>query len=167
MDAIALTLEPLTAKSFAPFGDVIEISEGNNILPINYGMTDRHHDLAHVDTDDDGGRPIISLFKTQAAELPFPIQLMERHPLGSQAFIMTTGNPYVVVVAKAGVFEHRELRAFLAAPHQGVNYHKGTWHHYCLGLNGVNEFLVVDRGGEGHNCDEIKIPDELSITVNH
>ncbi len=167
METIALSLEPLTAEAFAPFGDVIELSDRNTVLPINYGVTDRHHDLANVDVEDKGGRAIISLFKTQAIELPFPIQIMERHPLGSQAFIMTTGNPYVVVVAKPGTFDYRELRAFIAAPHQGVNYHKGTWHHYCLGLKGVNEFLVVDRGGDGHNCDEINLPDNVSITVNH
>ncbi|MGI9284581.1 MAG: ureidoglycolate lyase, partial [Pseudomonadales bacterium] len=59
------------------------------------------------------------------------------------------------------------LRAFIAMAHQGVNYHKGTWHHYCLGLNIGNDFLVVDRGGEGDNCDEVEIPSDINIIVNH
>ena len=87
--------------------------------------------------------------------------------MGSQAFVMLKGNPYVVIVAEAGDFDYTRLRAFLAMPNQGVNYHKGTWHHYCLGLNSINEFVVIDRGGEGPNCDEVEIPADLIITVNH
>ncbi len=167
MNNINLKLEPLSPEAFAPFGDVIEISADNNIIPINYGLTERHHDLAKVDVGDDGGKAIISLFRTKAATLPVQVKVMERHPLGSQAFMVLTGNPYLVVVAPAGEFEPTALRAFIAQAHQGVNYHKGTWHHYCLGLNVGNDFLVVDRGGEGANCDEVNIPENLTITVNH
>lgn len=167
MTVINLTLEALSPETFAPYGDIIEVRDDNTVIPINYGLTDRHHDLASVDVSDEGGQAIVSIFKTQAASLPFKVKIMERHPLGSQAFVMTTGNPYIIVVAEAGEFDHTRLRAFLAQSHQGVNYHKGTWHHYCLGLNGVNQFLVVDRGGKGHNCDEVEIPDTLSIIVNH
>ena len=84
-------------------------------------MTERHHKLATPDVADKGGQSIISLFRTQAINLPFDIKLMERHPLGSQAFVMTTDNPYVVVVADAGEFDLANLRAFYADPRQGVN----------------------------------------------
>ncbi len=166
MADIQLKLEPLSREAFAPFGDVIEISEDNTVIPINYGLTERHHDLANVDVGEDG-KAIISLFRTQAASLPFQVKVMERHPLGSQAFMVLTGNPYLVVVATAGEFDPWALRAFIAQANQGVNYHKGTWHHYCLGLNIGNDFLVVDRGGEAPNCDEVNIPEDLIITVNH
>jgi ureidoglycolate lyase len=166
MRQVQIKLEKLTAEAFAPYGDVIQTGANNTVLPINYGMTERHHKLATPDVADKGGQSIISLFRTQAITLPFDIKLMERHPLGSQAFVMTTDNPYVVVVADAGEFDLANLRAFYADPRQGVNYHKGTWHHYCLGLNEVNEFLVVDRGGEGDNCDEIHMDDGLRIVVD-
>ena len=92
---------------------------------------------------------------------------MERHPLGSQAFMPLSGHPYVVVVAPAGDFNASLLRAFLASPQQGVNYARGTWHHYCLGLSAVNDFLVLDRGGEGDNCDEIECDPGIEIIVRH
>lgn len=166
MADIQLTLEPLSREAFAPFGDVIEISDDNTVIPINYGLTERHHDLANVDVGDDG-KVIISLFRTQAATLPFRVEVMERHPLGSQAFIALSGNPYLVVVAPAGEFDPYALRAFIAQAHQGVNYHRGTWHHYCQGLNAGNDFLVVDRGGEEPNCDEVTIAENLTISINH
>ena len=92
MADIQLTLEPLSREAFAPFGDVIEISDDNTVIPINYGLTERHHDLANVDVGDDG-KVIISLFRTQAATLPFRVEVMERHPQGSQAFIALSGIP--------------------------------------------------------------------------
>ncbi|WP_038001480.1 ureidoglycolate lyase, partial [Thauera linaloolentis] len=47
---------------------------------------------------------------------------------------------------------------FLAQPHQGVNYAPGVWHHPLLALDAVSEFIVIDRAGPGHNCDEITLP---------
>ena len=167
MARIELKLEPLTPEAFAPFGDVMEVSDTNQIIPINYGKTERHHKLAKVDVSDGNGEAIISIFHSDPVQLPFQIEVMERHPLGSQAFMPLTGNPYVVVVAKAGELDPKKLHAFIAQSHQGVNYHKGTWHHYCLGLNVSNDFLVVDRGGKGSNCDEVELPKELEIYVDH
>ena len=164
-----LILEPLSKAAFADFGEVIELGAADQIIPINYGLTERHHALAKVDVDSGGGRGVISLFHSQPVELPFRIKIMERHPLGSQAFMPLTGNPYVVVVAPAGEFDPALMRAFLAGPDQGVNYGRGTWHHYCLGLNAVNDFLVVDRSGEGDNCDEVELdPDtEVYVVTSH
>jgi len=167
MTVINLQIEALTQEAFLPYGDVIVANGSNQVIPINYGLTERHHDLAKIDVTDAGGHAIVSLFKTQAIHLPFSVKIMERHPLGSQTFVMTTGKPYIVIVSEAGEFDPTRLRAFLATPEQGVNYHKGTWHHYCLGLECENQFLVIDRSGEGNNCDEVEIPDTLSIVVNH
>jgi ureidoglycolate lyase len=164
---LELKLEPLTAEAFAPFGDVIEVSPRNNIMPINYGNTERHHDLAKVDVNDAGGRAIISVFRSLPTELPFQVRIMERHPLGSQAFMPLTDNPYLVLVAPAGELDPWQIRAFIAASSQGVNYHKGTWHHYSLGLNDSNDYLVIDRDGAGHNCDEVELPRDLELLVNH
>ena len=166
MPRIDLKLEPLTADAFAPYGDVIEVREDNKIIPINYGKTERHHDLAGVDVGDEDGAPIISIFRSVPTQLPFRVKIMERHPLGSQAFMPLTGNPYLVVVAPAGEFDPGTLRAFFARADQGVNYHKGTWHHYCLALDEESDFLVIDRIGDDDNCDEIKLDNVIGIVHN-
>ncbi|MFK4443316.1 ureidoglycolate lyase [Caballeronia udeis] len=149
-----LTLEPLTRAAFEPFGDVIEL-DGARHFPINGGTTERFHDLARVDVGADvGGRPLINVFRGQPRAQPVEISMMERHPLGSQAFLPLGVVSYLVVVAPAGEFDASKLRAFFTRGWQGVNYARGVWHHPLIVLNTGADFIVVDRGGEGENCEE-------------
>ena len=159
MTGIRLPIAPLTRAAFAPFGDVIE-SEGRDHYPINAGMAQRYHDLAEVDGLAGGGRPLISLLKAKPVALPLLLRLMERHPLSSQAFIPLSAVPFLVVVAPASrTLDLACLKAFRSNGRQGINYRRGTWHHPLLALDSVSDFLIVDRGGEGDNCDEIDISD--------
>jgi ureidoglycolate lyase len=160
----ALTIEPLTRAAFAPFGDVIEL-EGARQLPINLGTTLRFHDLARIDVADGGGRPLVNLFRGQPRTLPFEVTMLERHPLGSQAFVPLTQKAYLVVVAPAGPLVPEAVRAFATRGWQGVNYAKGVWHHPLIALDEVSDFIVVDRGGEGPNCDEEDLPESLWLTA--
>lgn len=160
MDTITphrLTVEPLSREAFAPYGEVIEASEAVQHFTINAGNTERYHDLAEIAPGPDG-RVIVSIFRGQPRALPFRVAMMERHPLASQAFIPMSGRPYLVVVAPAGAPPAvDDLRVFLARGDQGVNYATGVWHHPLLALDAVCDFLVVDRAGPGHNCDEVVI----------
>ncbi len=156
-------IQRLTAKAFAPFGNVIEV--GANPLSINYGQTERHHDLAAINTDAKNGRTLVNIFRSTPLPVPIKIEIMERHPLSSQAFMPLSGNPYLVVVAPNGEFDERDIQVFLASSEQGVNYHAGTWHHYSLALGAVSDFLVIDRGGDGENCDEVKLKEPLTINL--
>lgn len=160
----AMTIEPLTRAAFAPFGDVIEL-EGARQIPINLGTTLRFHDLARIDVADEGGRPLVNLFRGQPRTLPFEVTMLERHPLGSQAFVPLTQKSYLVVVAPAGPLAPEAVRAFVTRGWQGVNYAKGVWHHPLIALDEVCDFIVVDRGGEGPNCDEENLPESLWLTA--
>ena len=139
MTTLPLRPEPLTREAFAPFGDVIEASDAVRHFTINCGNTERYHDLAHIDPGE-GGRVIVSIFRGQPRSLPFRVGMMERHPLGSQAFVPMSGRPYLVVVAPAGLAPTAsDLRCFVARGDQGVNYATGVWHHPLLALDGVIE----------------------------
>ena len=151
-----LRMEPLTRAAFAPFGEVIEL-EGARHFPINGGTTKRFHDLAAIDVNEAGGRPIVSVFRAQPRTWPVEIAMMERHPLGSQAFVPLDAAGYAVVVAPAGAFDPAQMRAFWAEGGQGVNYAKGVWHHPLLAFGRVSDFVVIDRGGSQPNCDEIAL----------
>lgn len=148
-----LLIEPLTAAAFEPFGQVIELA-GANHYPINNGMTERYHDLARIELGGEAARPMISIFRGQPYELPLFLTLVERHPLGSQAFYPLSDRPFVVIVAldRDGVPE--TPRAFLTAPGQGVNIAMNMWHGVLTPLEAPSDFLVVDRGGEGNNLQE-------------
>jgi ureidoglycolate lyase len=147
--------EPLTQNAFAPFGEVIAAGSGERLM-INDGTTERFNDLAEIDVSAQGGRPIVNIFRAQPRTLPLPILMVERHPLGSQTFVPLGPAPFLVLVAPPGdTVTPADLRAFRTTPGQGVNYRRGVWHHPLIALNEVSEFLVIDRGGPGENCDEM------------
>jgi ureidoglycolate lyase len=158
-----LTLEPLTRAAFKPFGDVIEL-DGAQHFPINGGTTERFHDLARVDVGaDQGGRPLINVFRGQPCAQPVEISMMERHPLGSQAFLPLGAVSYLVVVAPAGEFDASRLRAFFTRGWQGVNYARGVWHHPLIVLDVAADFIVIDRGGKEANCEETYLLESLLL----
>lgn len=159
-----ITPKPLTKAAFSAFGDVIEAGEDSKKIAINDGFTQRYHDLAKVDVNDNDGHTLINIFRSTPLAQPIAIKMMERHPHGSQAFIPMGENPYLVVVAAAGEFDISKIEVFIASSEQGVNYHKGTWHHFCLALESESDFLVIDRGGTGDNCDVIELDGSLVIT---
>lgn len=161
MQKIILELEPLTAEAFAPYGDVIEVDEANQHFPINMGTVERFHDLATVDTSNEGGRTLLSVVTCNTlSSLPYTLPLVERHPLGSQCFTPLDDTPMVVAVTEKGDSPQADtIRAFISNGRQGVNYHAGVWHMPLIFLNADQRMLVVDRGGEGHNCDEWPFPD--------
>ena len=142
-----VSVQPLSAEAFKPFGDVIEASDSAQHFTINQGFAERFHRLAHVDVTQDGGQPAISIFKARARPLPLQLSLLEKHPFGSQAFMPLSDHPYLVVVALGGdTPDMSTLTCFSATAQQGVNYAKGTWHHPLLALHD-GDFLVVDRTG--------------------
>lgn len=155
----------LTSEDFSAFGDVIEVNPSNKHFTINDGFTERFHDLATVDTTENDGKTLINIFKSTPLPQPISIKMMERHPLSSQAFIPLGQQPYLVIVAPAGEFDINKLTVFIATSNQGVNYHKGTWHHYCLALNEISDFLVIDRGGKGDNCDVVTLDGRLVVAA--
>ncbi len=152
-----LALQPLSTHAFAPFGDVLAC-EGARHYPINEGTTQRYHDLAHIDAGPQG-RAIVSIFRGQPRSFPLPITMLERHPLGSQAFMPLQRRPYLVVVAEPGRQSSvpGRLHAFVAQGEQGVNYAPGVWHHPLIAVDQVSDFLVIDRAGPGNNCDEVRL----------
>lgn len=153
----AIIATPLTAQAFSPFGEVIEACS-RGALTINDGSARRFDDLARIDTGAQGGRTGISIFVGQPFTLPVSIRLLERHPLGSQAFMPLDARRYLVVVAADVGDRPGPPIAFLAAPGQGVSYARGTWHHPLIALDAPSRFLVVDRIGPGENCEVCRYP---------
>ncbi|MBY8975107.1 ureidoglycolate lyase [Rhodobacteraceae bacterium NNCM2] len=149
---VEVLIRPLSQPAFAPFGNVIEIA-GEPDMIINQGMCGRYHDLASLDFDA-AGRAGISLFHGRPYSLPLRLEMMERHPLGSQAFLPMSPDPFLVVVARDEGGRPADLQAFLASPGQGVNYRRGVWHGVLMPLDGPALFACVDRIGEGDNLEE-------------
>ena len=137
-------------SNFANYGDLITV---NNIKPldINSGYAKRFDDLADLNTSKDGGKTIVSIFSSLKRTFPMNINMMEKHPLGSQAFVPMKETTFLVFVAPKGVKPNlNEIEAFIVPPGIGVNYNPGTWHFPLISTEDMN-FLVVDRKGSGDN----------------
>ncbi len=143
--------EPLEAAAFAPFGEVLEAAGPPDRL-INAGRCGRWHDLARLDIAE--GRAGISLFRSEIAALPYRLALMERHPLGGQAFLPMGGGDWLVVAAPDAGGAPGRPRAFLARGDQGVSLGRGVWHGVLTPLSPPGLFAVVDRIGPGANLEE-------------
>lgn len=152
----------LTAEAFRAYGDVIDAS-GNPTALANGGAAQVHRDIAEVDLAAGGGRVCVSVVRTAPTALPLRIAVMERHPLGSQAFVPLDGAESLVVVAPAGSLDPAAIVAFQCSPSQGVNYKRGIWHHPLIALNRVSDFVVIDRQGEGENLELATITAPLVI----
>ncbi|MCS3741763.1 MULTISPECIES: ureidoglycolate lyase [unclassified Rhizobium] len=148
-----IEIRPLSRAAFSPFGEVIEM-EGADNFPINAGRCIRYHDLARIETTGENARPMISLFRAEPCQLPLVLELVERHPLGSQAFIPLTDRSFLVIVAEETGNGPGEPLAFRTGPGQGINIARNVWHGVLTPLDARSDFAVVDRGGDGNNLEE-------------
>jgi ureidoglycolate lyase len=149
---------PLTARAFQDFGTVIE-TNGRQSTTINQGTADRFAALAVVEHQG-AGTTEISIFRSRRPDGPVRAHLLERHPLGSQAFIPLERRDWLVVVARD---PSEEPICFAASGDQGVQYGTGVWHHPLLILDPEQHFVVVDRAGPGANLEEAMIEPTLEV----
>lgn len=166
MNALELRAQPLTAEAFSPYGEVIQTA-GAKHFPMNGGAMERYYDLASIEVSGEQARPVISIAETrQVSSLPYRIPLVERHPLGSQAFIPMDNCPQLIVVAPPSEqLNLAELRAFYSPEGQGINYARGVWHMPMIALQAGQRWLIVDRAGAGNNCDEVSLGQQ-AVTVS-
>ena len=156
---------PLTAENFSPFGEVIELESARQIL-INQGLTTRFHDLLSIDVKDQQGHAIVNVFRSSPLPLPHRVITMERHPLGSQAFLPMASHPFLILVALPGdTITAGDLKLFRTNGKQGINFFKNTWHHFQIVLDHTQDFLVIDRGGAGNNLQELDIEEIVWIAA--
>jgi ureidoglycolate lyase len=157
-----ITARTLTRENFAPFGDVIDTG-GANHYPINAGKTERYHALAKAEAVGPDGHVLISLAKATPYDFPLKLTMVERHPLGSQAFVPLSPRPFLVVVCHDEDGKPGLAHAFLTQPGQGVNYPRNSWHGVLTPIGEPQDFLIVDRGGGGNNLEEFFFPDPYEI----
>ncbi len=158
---ISLRPEPLTTERFAPYGDVIESSRKASDA-MNEARFERFDDLCSVNIE---GDVAISVARCRTPTgLPLRVDLVERHPLGSQAFVPLGRCRMVIVVAPPGEsVDPGDLRAFVTNGKQGINYHRGTWHMPLIAFDAGQEFLIVDRGGSEPNCEQQMLDETVML----
>ena len=161
---MTITISPkkITKENFAKFGELITTDDIKPIS-INNGYAERFDGIANLDTSKDNGEATISIFSALKRTFPMNIDMMEQHPLGSQAFIPMKETTFLSLVApKDEKPDLNKIEAFIISPGLGVNYKTGTWHFPLIATEDMN-FLVVDRKGLGNNLKVQKLEENQII----
>ena len=152
----------ITRENFALYGDLIS-SESIKPMDINAGYAKRFDNLAKINTAKDKGETIVSIFSALKRSFPMKIDMMEKHPLSSQAFVPMKETIFLSFVAPPGdVPEINKIQSFIIPPKMGVNYNPGIWHFPLISTEDTN-FLVIDRKGSGKNLTIHKFEKEEII----
>ena len=147
---IIIEPKPINKENFSKFGDMIT-TENIKPVDINNGYAKRFDDIAKVDTSNNNGETTISIFSALKRSFPMKIDMMEKHPLGSQAFIPMKETTFLTLVAPKGEkLEIDKIESFIVPKGKGVNYKTGVWHFPLISTEDM-DFLVVDRKGSGEN----------------
>ena len=150
MTNLAFKPKLINKENFKKFGDMIT-TDDIKPLEINDGYAKRYDGIANLDAKKDGGESIISIFSALKRSFPMKVDMMEKHPLGSQAFIPMKETTFLAFVAPEGDKpDLNKVEAFIIPNGIGVNYNAGIWHFPLIATEDMN-FLVVDRKGEGDN----------------
>ena len=140
----------INKSNFSTYGDLISTYDVNP-MDINAGYAKRFDNLADLNTSKDGGKTIVSIFSALKRTFPMTVDIMEKHPLGSQAFIPMKETTFLCFVAPAGESpEINKIESFIVPPKTGINYKPGIWHFPLISTEDIN-FLVIDRKGKGEN----------------
>ena len=140
----------ISKKNFKKFGQLIDTSK-KKYFEINNGYAKRYDNLGKINTLTKKGKTIVSIFSAKKRSFPMKIDMMEKHPLGSQAFIPMKETVFLSFVAPEGDKpDLNRVEAFIIPKGIGVNYNPGIWHFPLISTEDMN-FLVVDRKGEGDN----------------
>ena len=155
----------ITKENFAKFGDIIS-TENVQSLDINNGYAKRFDNLANINTSKNEGKTIVSIFSALKRTFPMKIDMMEKHPLGSQAFIPMKETTFLSFVAPPGEFpDTSKIQSFVIPPKTGINYKPGIWHFPLITTEDTN-FLVIDRKGIDENLIIHKFEKE-NIILNY
>ena len=142
--------KPITKENFKNFGDMVTTADIKPI-EINNGYAKRYDGIANVNTKTNNGEATISIFSALKRSFPMKIDMMEKHPLGSQAFIPMKETIFLAFVGPEGEEpDLNKVESFIIPKGIGVNYNAGIWHFPLIATEDMN-FLVVDRKGEGDN----------------
>lgn len=148
-----LPIQRMDSEAFRPFGELVPLDGSAQGIEINGGRAIRHFDIATVDVDARLERAFVSVFAAQPHPDAFEIETLERHPLGSQAFIPLCPADWVVIVApESPGGGPGDPIAFRPEAGCGVNIGRGVWHYPLISRRPAS-FLVVDGGIEEENLE--------------
>ena len=147
---IKIKSKKINKKNFKKFGQIIDTNK-KKFFKINDGFAKRFDNLGKINTSSNKGKTIVSIFSAKKRLFPMKIHMMEKHPLGSQAFVPMKETSFLVFVAPKGSKPNlKKVESFRIPKQTGINLNPGIWHFPLISTKDMN-FLVIDRKGKGNN----------------
>ena len=147
---IIIKPKKINKKNFSKYGQIIDTSK-KTYFRINNGYAKRYDNLGKINTSTKKGKTVVSIFSAKKRLFPMKIDIMEKHPLGSQAFIPMKETSFFAFVAPKGNRPNlRKIKSFIIPKQTGINLNPGIWHFPLISTKKMN-FLVIDRKGKGKN----------------
>jgi ureidoglycolate lyase len=156
---------PLTQEGFGPFGEVLHFDAGRS-WPVNGGRALRANTAARFERAAPT-EPVLAVYRSQGEAWPLRVDVFERHPDSSQAFVALSVERFLVVVAPPGGSARPDIgraRAFVGRRGQGVNYTRNLWHAPIRAIGPDGDFLMLMwERGTPDDCIIHQTPEPLRV----
>jgi len=147
-----LKIKKINVQNFSKYGQLISTKdiESKNI---NSNTTKSFFDLANIQILGKDKNCRINIFKAKKRNFPLEINMLEKHPFSSQAFIPLQNTSFIVVVAPGSKIPNINLiEAFLVDQEDGINFNPKIWHFPLISLEDSN-FLTIDKKNSKDNLE--------------
>ena len=145
-----LQINKISKDNFSKYGQLVSTKdiESQNI---NEETTKSFYDLVNIEIYGDDKKCRVNIFKSIKRNFPLEINMLENHPLSSQAFIPLQKTNFIVVVAPISSEPDINLiETFLISPEEGINFKPKVWHFPLIATEN-SDFLTIDKKDSANN----------------
>jgi len=147
-----LQIKKISKDNFSKYGQLVSTKdiESQNI---NEETTKSFYDLVNIEIYGDDKKCRVNIFKSIKRNFPLEVNMLENHPLSSQAFIPLQKTNFIVVVAPISSEPDINLiETFLISPEEGINFKPKVWHFPLIATENSN-FLTIDKKDSANNIE--------------
>jgi len=161
-----LEINKITKENFSEYGQLISTNEIKS-HQINEDTTNSFYDLVDIEILGKDKQPRVNIFKAKKRNFPIEINMLENHPLSSQAFIPLQKTNFIVVVAPiSNIPDTSLIKAFHIAPDEGINFKVKVWHYPLIATENSN-FLTIDKKDSLNNLEIFHFQNNDKIFLNY
>ena len=147
-----LQIKKISKDNFSKYGQLISTKDIKS-QNINEETTKSFYDLVNIEIYGADKKCRVNIFKSIKRNFPLEINMLENHPLSSQAFIPLQKTNFIVVVAPISNEPKINLiETFLVSPEEGINFKPKVWHFPLIATENSN-FLTIDKKNSENNLE--------------
>ena len=161
-----LQIKKISKDNFSKYGQLISTQDFES-QNINEETTKSFYDLVNIEIYGADKKCRVNIFKSIKRNFPLEINMLENHPLSSQAFIPLQKTNFIVVVAPiSNKPDINLIETFLISPEEGINFKPKVWHYPLIATENSN-FLTIDKKDSANNLEIYNFPNKDKIFLDY